>query len=213
MSKTADRFLCIVHTHCYACSLEIKDLVIGFFSVFTGKFHSEFTFSRNDDIGSAVLITKSVTTNNDGSCPVTNETGNIFADNRFAENSTIKNITDSTIWRLPHLFKVKFLNTCLIGSYSSAFDADLVFFNGLGGINSHLVVGLITVLDTKVVVFNIHVQVRKDQLVFNKFPDDPRHLVPIQLYNRVSYFYLAHCSVFMILKIPHKFIKASANTN
>jgi hypothetical protein len=44
-----------------------------------------------------------------------------------------------------------------------------------------LVVRGVTVLDAKVVVLELHVEVRHDQLVFDELPDDAGHLVAVEL--------------------------------
>ena len=48
-----------------------------------------------------------------------------------------------------------------------------------------LVVGGVAVLDAEVVVLQVDVEVRQDQLVLDELPDDPGHLVAVELDDRV----------------------------
>lgn len=47
----------------------------------------------------------------------------------------------------PHLLKVELLHTSLIGGNSGTLDSNGVLERGLGGVNSDLIIGLITVLN------------------------------------------------------------------
>ena len=62
-----------------------------------------------------------------------------------------------------------------------ALDADAVLLDGVGRVDGDLVVGLVALLDAEVEVLQVDVEVREDQLVLDERPDDPRHLVPVEL--------------------------------
>lgn len=62
------------------------------------------------------------------------------------------------------LLQVELLNTGLIGGDGGALDTNTVLLNSLGGINGNLVIGLITVLDTQIVVLEINIEIRQNQL-------------------------------------------------
>jgi hypothetical protein len=59
-----------------------------------------------------------------------------------------------------------------------------VLLDRLRGVDGHLVIGLVAVLDAEVVVVQVHVEVRVDQGFLDELPDDPSHLVAIELYYR-----------------------------
>jgi hypothetical protein len=67
-----------------------------------------------------------------------------------------------------------------------------VALDGVGGIDRHLVVGRVALLDGQVVVVELDVEVRQDQLVLDELPDDPRHLVAVELDDRVLHRDLGH---------------------
>src|SRR5262249_45834493 len=70
--------------------------------------------------------------------------------------------------------------------------ADAVLLDRLGGIDRDLVVGLVALLHAKVVVEKIDVEIRMDQLVLDVVPDDPGHLVAVELDDRVGNLDLRH---------------------
>lgn len=79
------------------------------------------------------------------------------------------------------LLQLELLNSGLIGSDGGALDTDRVLLDGLGGINGDLVVGLITVLKTEIIVLEVDIKVRVDELVLDRLPDDTGHLIAIEL--------------------------------
>ena len=56
------------------------------------------------------LISEGVATNHNWFRPRSDQTRNIRANNRFSKHSSTKNISNRSVWRLPHLFKIKFWN-------------------------------------------------------------------------------------------------------
>lgn len=92
-------------------------------------------------------------------------------------------MTGIQIWEVLErtLLELELLNTGLIWSDSGALDTDGVLLDGLSGINGDLVVGLITVLETQVVVLEVDIEVWVDELVFDVLPDDAGHLISVQL--------------------------------
>ena len=79
-----------------------------------------------------------------------------------------------------------------VGGDGGAFDGDAVFLDRLGGVDGHLVVGLVAVLDREVVIFQVDVEIGKDQLVLDELPDDPGHFVAVHLDDRIGDLDLAH---------------------
>ena len=60
------------------------------------------------------------------------------------------------------------------------------------GLDRDPVVGLVAVLHAEVVVFEIDVEKRQDQLVLDHRPDDAGHLVAVHLHDRVLHLDLGH---------------------
>jgi len=105
-----------------------------------------------------------VAANNDRLGPAGNATRNVLNDNGLAEDDTTADVTDGTVGRLPHLLEGELLDTGLIRGDGGAFDADLVFLDGVGAVDSDLIVGGITVLDAQVEVLDVEVEVRVNEL-------------------------------------------------
>lgn len=79
------------------------------------------------------------------------------------------------------LLQLELLDTSLIGGDGCTLDTDGVLLDSLGGIDGDLVVGLITVLKTKIIVLQVDVEVGKDELILDDLPDDAGHLITVEL--------------------------------
>lgn len=97
----------------------------------------------------------------------------------------IQVVADGAVWRQPHLLELELLDALLIGGDGRALDTDRVLLDSLGGIECYLVVGLVTVGQAQVVVLQVDVEVWVDELVLDDLPDDPGHLIAVELYHGV----------------------------
>ena len=109
--------------------------------------HLDLAGLGGDSILGTVLITIGVSSDNDGLGPARNESRDVLNDDRFTENGTIENVSNSSIGRLPHLLQSKLLNTALIRGDSGALHTDLGALHSLSAVNCNLIVGFVTVLD------------------------------------------------------------------
>jgi hypothetical protein len=73
-------------------------------------------------------------------------------------------VTDGTVGRQPHLLELELLDALLVGCDGRALDTDRVLLDGLGGIERDLVVRLIAVGQAEIVVLEVDVEVRVDEL-------------------------------------------------
>ena len=138
------------------------------------------------------MITICMAADNDGLCPTRHKTRHVLTDNGFAENNAAQNIADGAVWRLPHLLEVKFFHTGRIRSDSCAFHAYTILLDCVGGIDCYLVIGGIAVFHAEIIIFQINIEIRQDQLFFDQIPDDARHLIAIEFNNGIGDFYLGH---------------------
>ena len=72
------------------------------------------------------------------------------------------------------------------------FTPDAVLLDCVRGINRHLVVRCVSVLDAEVVVLELNIEVRQDERVSDVLPDDARHFVAIEFDDRVHDLNLCH---------------------
>lgn len=70
-----------------------------------------------------------MSSNNNGLAPVFNKSWDIFNQDWFSEDCTIKVVSDGTIGTLPHLLQLEFLDSSLIRSDGSTLDSNLALFN------------------------------------------------------------------------------------
>jgi hypothetical protein len=126
----------------------------------------QFDFTRfgGDAILATVLVTESVSANNDGLSPARDESWDVFNDNRFTEDGTVENVSNSSVRGPPHLLQFELLNTTLIRGNGGALNADLGALHGIGAVNGDLVVGSVTVLDGEIVVLEIDIDVGQNVL-------------------------------------------------
>ena len=89
-------------------------------------------------------------------------------------------------------FEAELLDPGLVGRDRRALDADAVLLDRVRGVDRDLVRGRVAALDPEVVVLEIDVEVGQDQLLLDERPDDPRHLVAVELDDRVLDFDLRH---------------------
>ena len=177
--KTINAFIGVVHSKCYAISFEVINFMFNHFSIFAFKLNGEFSFPFRHKIGCTVLVAKSMTAYADGGSPVGHQAGNIVHHNRLTKHSAVKYIADGTIGRFPHLFQAKFFHPFLVGCNSGALDAHTILPDGIGCIHSYLIIGFITVFYAQVIIFYVHIKVRKNEFIFNKFPDNTCHFIAI----------------------------------
>src|SRR4030095_2888920 len=70
--------------------------------------------------------------------------------------------------------------------------AHTVLLDRFGGVDRDLVVGLVALLHPEVEIDEIDVEVGMDQLVLAVVPDDPGHLVAVELDDRIAHLDLRH---------------------
>ena len=197
--ESADALFRVVHRHGHATAFELEDLMFDDLPVFTFEFHGELAFAGDDKVRCPVLVSESMSAHDDRTVPCRHQTGDVLDHDRLAEDRAVKYVADGAVGAFPHLLQVELLHAILVRSDGRAFDAYAILTDGMGGIDRHLVVRLVAVFHTKVVVLDVDIQVGKDELVLDEFPDDAGHLVAVQLHYGVGYFdLLCHCFVFCL---------------
>ena len=99
-------------------------------------------------------------------------------------------------------FRLNSFTRASSGRDRRAFDADAVRLDRVGGVEGHLVVGGVAVLDAEVVVLQVDVEVGVDQLVADVVPDDPGHLVAVELDDRVRDLDPVHARCLLLGDVP-----------
>jgi hypothetical protein len=151
-----------------------------------GEDHLEGTLALDDAVLCAVLVAKGVTADDDGLLPAGYEAGDTGDDNGSAEDGATEVVADGAVGREPHLLELELLDALLVGRDGGALDTDRVLLDGLCSIEGDLVVCLVAVGQAEVIVLEVNVEVGVDELVLDGLPDDARHLVAIELDDRVD---------------------------
>lgn len=156
MSKVLDAFIHIVHSQSnpsFTFEFIHFHALLFTFSISENDFKG--SWSVNYKISGSVLVSKGMSSNDNWLFPSWNQSWNVANDDRLSEYSTIENISDGSVWTFPHVFKVEFFDSGFIRSDGSAFYTNFAFFDCIGSIDGDLVVGGISVLNTKIKVFDI----------------------------------------------------------
>jgi hypothetical protein len=109
----------------------------------------------------------SVSANNNGLSPSWYKSRYVLRNDRFSEDSSIQNVSDCSVRGFPHLFQFEFFHSFLVRSDGGTLNTYFILFNSIGGINSDLIISLISVFNAQVEVFDINIQIRKDVLYMN----------------------------------------------
>jgi hypothetical protein len=143
--------------------------------------HLELAGALDHLVLGAVLVAEGVAANHDGLLPAGHQARHFGDDDGLAEDGAAQVVPNGAVGRQPHLLELELLDALLVRGDGGALDADAVFLDGLGGVQGDLVVGLVAVGQAQVVVLEVDVQVRVDELVLDVLPDDAGHLVAVQL--------------------------------
>src|SRR3546814_10177684 len=101
------------------------------------------------------------------------------------------------------LFQAEFLDARFVGSDRRAFHADAIFLDRVRGIDGDLVVGAVALLDTKVVIMKVDVEIGKDQPLTDPLPDDPGHFVAVEFDDRVGRSEEHTCELQSLMRISY----------
>jgi hypothetical protein len=152
----------------------------------------ELALAGEAEVGGAVLVAVGVAADDDRLGPAGDEAGHVLADDRLAEDHAAEDVADRAVGAAPHLLQPELLDAGLVGGDGRAFHADAVLLDRVGRVDGDLVVGAVALLDAEVVVFQVDVEIGQDQLLLDEVPDNPRHLVAVELDDGVLDLDLGH---------------------
>ena len=192
--EIANRIVVVVHAHCDAAI----GTILGHFklqrcaAIGRRVRHRERTRSLHLEVRRLVLIGVRVATNHNWLGPTRHQLRNVRHDDRLAENHTAKDVANGAVRTLPHFLESEFLHACFVRCNGRALYRRTVPLRGLGRINRDLITRRITMFHAQVVVIQLNVEIRQDELVLDELPDDARHLVAIHLHYRIYNLDLGH---------------------
>ena len=183
--EIADRVVEVVHRHRDAGARELEHLLLDHLAVVAFEADGQTALPGDFEIGRAILIAIGVAADDNRLRPTGDETRHVLADDRLAEDDAAQNVADGAVRALPHLLEMELFDARLVGRDRRAFDADAAGLDRLSGVDRHLVVGRVAMLDRKVEILELDVQIGMNELVADEAPDDARHLVAVELDNRI----------------------------
>jgi hypothetical protein len=97
--ETVDGLFSVIHTHVAAWSVEFVDLLLGWCAAI-GWMEDNLGSSWNllHIILASVLITISVSANNDWLGPAWNNSWNVLDDDWLSEDGTVEDVSNGTVW-------------------------------------------------------------------------------------------------------------------
>lgn len=131
--ESRDRIFGVKHCHGNTSILiQICNLnALNFSTLFILDSERHFSFIRDFEVLASVLISESVSSNDNGTLPIGNYSGYIFYDDRFSENCSIQLVSNGSVGRLPHFFQAKFFHTSFIRSDGCTLNSYTIFLNSL----------------------------------------------------------------------------------
>ena len=184
--EVLDRLLEVVHPHDHAAVLGNAHHLVHhrFAAVLWGEGQRDSAGTVHLEVGGAVLVAERMPADDDRLGPTGYQTRDVGDDDRRAEDCAAQDVSDGAVGRQPHLLEVELLDPGLVRSDGGALDADMVFEDGVRGVDGDLVIGGVAILHAEVVVLEVDVEVGQDQSFLDQLPDDARHLVAVEFYNR-----------------------------
>ena len=187
MSESSNRLISVIHAHQHTRVLKVVgdhfDRFLGL--VFWSESDLELSCFRCDKVRGTILITEGMSANDDWLGPSWHESGHVVDNDGLTEDGSIELVTDGSIGRLVHGLEIELLDSGLVRGNGGTLDSNLVLLDCIGSIQSHLVVGCISVLHAEVVVVDLEIQVRQDKRVLDLLPDDSGHLITIHFDNGI----------------------------
>ena len=153
----------------------------GFAAVVRREGDGQPTGTIDFEIGRLVLVAEGVAGDDDRLRPSGDETRDVRDDNRLAEDGAAENIADGAVRGLPHFLEAEFLDPGFVRGDGGALHAHVFSLDGVGGIDGHLVIGGVPVLDAQIVVFQVDVEIGENQTILDILPDHAGHFVSVEL--------------------------------
>ena len=117
---------------------------------------------------------------------------NAVDQNGRAEDRAVQRGADGAVRAFPHPVELVFLHALGVGRDGRALDADTIMLDCLGGVQRDPVGGAVALRQTEVKIDRFQVDVRLQKLAFDLLPEDPGHLVAVQLDQRCFHFNFLH---------------------
>ncbi len=180
--EVPDRVVEVVHRQRDPAARKVVDVELHRLAAVLGRVgHGQLPLPRHDQVGRPVLVAEGVTADHDRLGPARDQARHVRDHDRLAEDDPAEDVPDRPVGRAIHLLEAELLDPGLVRRDRRALDPDAVLLDRVGGVDRDLVLGLVPLLDREVEVQELDVEVGQDQLLLDEVPDDPGHLVAVEL--------------------------------
>ena len=155
--------------------------MLDLLAVLAVPLHGQLAGAGHHEVGRLILVAEGVAADDDRVGPARDQPRHVLDHDRLAEDDAAEDVADRAVGRLPHLLEAELLDPRLVGRDRRAFDADAVLLDRLGGLDRDPVVGLVALLDAEIEIEQVDVEIGEDQPLADPLPDDPGHLVAVEL--------------------------------
>jgi hypothetical protein len=192
MGEAADGLVQVVLAEQDAGALELMDHHFLVLAVDAVEDKLRGTGLIDLDLHIAVDVAIGVTGDGDGLLPELHGRVDARDGDRRTEHGAVHHGADGAVRALPHLVEVVLGHALGVRGDGRALDGDAEALRRIGGIHSHLIVGLVAVGQAQVIVFGLQVHEREDEFVLDHLPQDPGHFVAVHFDERGEHFNLFH---------------------
>ena len=163
-------------------SRKIMDQFSCFRSILRGKYKFGLSGPRHLDLCILINISVRMAGKSDGFFPVSHTGFNSLYNDRRSENRAIQNCPDGPVGAFPHFLQIVLCHSRCIWCNGSTLNSYTVFFGGFRTFHRNLIICRIPMLQTKIIIFCLKINIRQKQFVLNHFPQNSGHFVPIHFH-------------------------------
>ena len=192
--EVANRVVEIEHAERDTRALELMDLLLDARAVLADEGDGELALARHEKVDRAIDVAIGVAADDDRLGPARHQPGHVLADDRLAEDHPAEDVADRAVRRPPHLLEAELLHPHLVRRDGGAFHPDAAVPDGVRGIDGHLIVGRVAILDAEIELEQGQLEMGLDQLVLDHLPDNAGHLVAIEVGDRVLHLDFVHAA-------------------
>ena len=102
MSELGDGLIGVIHSHSDSTAWVVED-VVGLLgsSVLWGEDDLEGSWLVDDEVGGSVLVTESVSSDDDGLLPLRDQKWDVLAEDGFSEHGSVEVVSDGSVGGFP----------------------------------------------------------------------------------------------------------------
>ena len=183
----------VVHPLEDAGAFEVKDGLTGeLLAALVGEDHLRLARAGDPILHGLVDVAVGVAGDGNGLFPAGDHRLHLGDEDGGTKDRAVQGRPDGGVGGFPHLFQVILFHPLEVGGDGGAFHPHVPVLDGLGRLDGDLVVGGVPVGQAQIVIFGVQVHKGEDELLLDHGPENPGHLVPINLHDGVLHLDFLH---------------------